>query len=1067
MRAKLSLKTLYRSPVRMVLTFILLVAVTFTLFSQVLEHAVTVREINKSAEQYDGVGAVEVSPARPTSFGFHYAAGSDYAFLDDRIEDPFSWTYLATHVQQYEHLTQEQIDAVTELPYVTSVDTRYMTAGVSNEFVRMDDGDCFYNHTYQCIMEGTLVSCEIDYEDYEIKSYSMKFTDCKHASEVEPDELMGYITVEADSNMGGSYGVRGTRMMTSKKAESKINNEEFINSLEVGRRYAFVARYEPITATIYDLPHAYDLSDSIIETWSNTVWDITDAPDNWIETEEYAEAKKVQEMINLNYHTFDMVYTDDMGSIMRFANGNMAIVDGRSIGPNDSTTNPNVCVVSREFAQENGLNVGDTITMQLGDKLFEQYGSLGAVPLVPARASDNYTQTELEIVGIYANIDAESDRVKEPNWVYSYNAIFLPKALLNVSEEELENHSFAPGEFSFKIENAWDIPAFLEAADSVIKPSIIGASLIFEDQGWPDIMDGFESAKQLGFIRIGVLSAAVLVATWFVAMLYITGRKKDYAVMRVLGTDTGKANKAMLLPFMVLSTIAVIVSAVCAFIYTQDNIAESNALVVLSEFVIDTSISPWIVCLSAAAAIVLAFVIAYLMLHRLGKRSPLELIQDNQTKKRKQKEKVIAAPETAVIINTYSNIVANNFTKYKKYARHFTWKYIFRHIRRTVPKALLTVLLAALLLNVVGQLNIMRDSYAYLVEHTEVTSNFIGGIPLASIDKLEESGYAKSIYYAADKSLDVNNSQTQLVITNNVERYCGDAEINITYGAGYDEKCFDKRQNVIILNNSTAEMFGLTYGDSVIVTPFKYMESMQSGYIMRHREKYPDDTRTDEEIFALYLEEAVDTYSKKAVEFVIAGTFEVISQEDIGSFDNTAFTPGSHMFNTDFGKLTTLDIAEATVADNNLVDEYREFGEKLAGGSVTEGVMFVMDTSKLENLRNTLRLVEMLYPIAVVVTLVIGAFLCGLIIVQTSKDIAIMRVLGTSKAKTCTILVLEQMILCIFGIIIAGIILYIRGAILQTLWVLCVYALVILLASIIAASMASLKNVLELLQTKE
>jgi len=195
--------------------------------------------------------------------------------------------------------------------------------------------------------------------------------------------------------------------------------------------------------------------------------------------------------------------------------------------------------------------------------------------------------------------------------------------------------------------------------------------------------------------------------------------------------------------------------------------------------------------------------------------------------------------------------------------------------------------------------------------------------------------------------------------------------------------------------------------------------------------------------------------------------FAINDEEYDGLDDNTVFTPGSNVYDADFGLLTTLDIAEATVADNNLVDEYREFGQELAGGSVTEGVMFVMDTSKLENLRNTLRLVEMLYPIAVVVTLVIGAFLCGLIIVQTSRDIAIMRVLGTSKAKTRTILVLEQMILCVIGIIISGIVLYIRGAFMQMLWIFGTYALVILLASIIASVAASRKNVLELLQTKE
>ena len=106
MKVTLSLKTLYRSPVRMILTFILLVAVTFTLFSQVLEHAVTVREIDKAAQAYDGVGAVEVSDARASTYGHHYAAGGDYAFLDDSIGEPLSWADLSYKVQQYELLTQ-------------------------------------------------------------------------------------------------------------------------------------------------------------------------------------------------------------------------------------------------------------------------------------------------------------------------------------------------------------------------------------------------------------------------------------------------------------------------------------------------------------------------------------------------------------------------------------------------------------------------------------------------------------------------------------------------------------------------------------------------------------------------------------------------------------------------------------------------------------------------------------------------------------------------------------------------------------------------------------------------
>ena len=71
MRLSLSLKTLHRSPVRTLLTFVLLGVVTFAFFSQVAEYAIITREFNNAAEQYIGVAAVEIEPpenAEATSF---------------------------------------------------------------------------------------------------------------------------------------------------------------------------------------------------------------------------------------------------------------------------------------------------------------------------------------------------------------------------------------------------------------------------------------------------------------------------------------------------------------------------------------------------------------------------------------------------------------------------------------------------------------------------------------------------------------------------------------------------------------------------------------------------------------------------------------------------------------------------------------------------------------------------------------------------------------------------------------------------------------------------------------
>lgn len=1060
MICRLSYAMFFRNKRRIILMFVIIMCVTFTLFSQVFEHTVTMREIEKAAEQYNGIGAIEVTKANSGIFGAYFTELPTYILHDQRVDTSNVSKDSIWQAPHYEAITKEYIDSMCSLPYVSEVDLRYMTAGISDEYKRIDDRDYFYNYADQCIVEGKLEYAAVSKVE-DIVTNRLTFSNVKvisgYPDYIDPTTNFYVKTWRAEGGSGGGSANRCYFFTTSDYPYTV----DFCQTLEIGNTYAFVLRYDNIDG----INVTNMLGDFLIETWSNTFWDVTDVPENYIDTEEYADMKQVAEMIELNYHSFDVVYTDNISSIMRFANGNMEIIEGRGIEKTDSSTNPNVCVISRQLAAEYGLEVGDTLNMKLGDKLFEQYKGLGAVPVVPGRVADSYTEVTLEIVGIYIDIDANRQQAEEPNWSYSINTIFVPQALLNVSDEELANHTFAPGEVSFVIEDAWDIAAFSE--ECIPKLEELGLTVLFEDQGWLEMEEGFAATEKLGVIKILVLLMAVLVAVWFVAMLYITGRRKDYAIMRVLGTSVRKASFSMLLPFMVLVVIAVIFSLSGAWINTQRTIAENNAAVVLEEFGVDISIPFWIIAVCAVSAIVTAFLVAYLMLANLGKKAPLVLLQNSDVKHKKKKDKKETTEEPQEVHITEQKIkLLDDMKKNSKYSRRFVWKYTFRHIKRASAKSILTVLLCVLLLNVVGQLDIMIGSYERLVEDTVVTSNYVGGLPLLKIRELSNSEYVDDVYYVRSLNMDFNYSANNFVVTNNVERYTG-YTLEIKYAKGYDKNDLGVLGNGVVISQNMADTYGVRLGDSVVIGPEGYMKSVQDGHIERHRAQFPEDTITDGEILALYAEDIADIYKKSSYECTIIAVFSISDEEYDGMFDDVVFSPGIGAYEPDIGTLAPLDIAEATVADNNLVDEYREFGQELAGGSVTEGVMFVMDTSKLENLRNTLRLVEMLYPIAVVVTLVISAFLCGLIIVQTSKDIAIMRVLGTSKAKTRTVLVLEQMVLCVIGIIIAGIVLYIRGALMQMLWVFGVYVLVILAASSVASVAASRKNVLELLQTKE
>jgi hypothetical protein len=132
-----------------------------------------------------------------------------------------------------------------------------------------------------------------------------------------------------------------------------------------------------------------------------------------------------------------------------------------------------------------------------------------------------------------------------------------------------------------------------------------------------------------------------------------------------------------------------------------------------------------------------------------------------------------------------------------------------------------------------------------------------------------------------------------------------------------------------------------------------------------------------------------------------------------------------------------------------------------------------MDTGKLENLENSMNLLRTLYPIVIAAAMLIGGFLCCLMILQSSKEASIMRVLGATKRKTRAILSLELASLNIAGLILGfcALSIYHGGeitAILNRLYAFAaLFVAMILVCAVAASALATRRSALELLQTKE
>jgi ABC-type lipoprotein release transport system permease subunit len=74
----------------------------------------------------------------------------------------------------------------------------------------------------------------------------------------------------------------------------------------------------------------------------------------------------------------------------------------------------------------------------------------------------------------------------------------------------------------------------------------------------------------------------------------------------------------------------------------------------------------------------------------------------------------------------------------------------------------------------------------------------------------------------------------------------------------------------------------------------------------------------------------------------------------------------------------------------------------------------------IAQLDKNLSLLKVLYPVVIGVSVLIGAGLCFLLLLQATKEAAILRVLGTTRTAVRLALISEPLCLSIIGVIIGG-----------------------------------------------
>lgn len=1009
MRKTIALKSLLRSPVKTILTFLLIASASFALFSRVTDYAVTTRETKNAESLYHAVASLDNDvPDIPIEIKSVRSA-------DGSVLSGYHTVY---EMEDKPWLTKEQLEEFSSLPGVTVADNRYMTAGRVEDYKRLvgsgDYGGFFvFEGTYQGYIDDKDPSVLEDHVE-------LKFDDVK------------VIAAEEGPEIDTSFTMNGAPLGDTFYAKSPYTRA-FYDSLEIGCRCLVLAEntgysYESDgDAGIFFRPHA--IGEGALRV-------IDGQPDNYLETESFALQKGWVDAINHNLSVYDVIYTSDMRAISSFNRQRCNIVKGRYLTKEDAGAD--VCVVSEEFLEAHGLSVGDSINIQLGDKIgyTMAYGETKDWwTYLDSEKIPNYVASaELTIIGAYAEGEGE---------IYTMpNDIYVPATLLPVEVPDDDVSSLF-------VENAQDIEAFHEAVEEFAQK--VGLTLKYSDRGWLDVKDSFQMGALSSLLTTVLYVAGAVLALFLAVYLYIGRNRKSYAIMRTLGVPSKAAGNSVALPFVAVSALAVSIGGIVGLYYAQT--AANQTLTRMADsapvgYMPDATLPVSVVVLCLLSEILFVSLTAYVFLRKMKKTPPLELLQEGAMRSMAGSKTELAKEDLSVPVklDMAKLSAAKEWIPLGNYGpiRHVS-AYIWRHMRRGIGKTAVSLILAVVLAAGIGTLVLARLTYQDAFYDLGVKGNAVD-FTFNSVVDLSKSPLIEDFYCYDSFGVRIEGfkDNVPMTITNDPVRNMGN-NCTVDFAEGFDFSAFDGTAQLCLVGKDLAEKLGISPGDEIgILTDLLYSMLKESGS-----------------------EKEVKGYK----EYMVIG----VAESEDKSVRNSIYTG----IRSDLTLLFSMDFAvehcEFTLADNERFGELEEILKKKKDSSAmySSGASYHLDTGGLTNIERIRGLLESLFPIAVAAASLIGVFGPLLVILQSAQEAAFLRILGVTKKRARCMLVFEQIVLCTAGIILVagGFIMYSPGLFARSIETLALCWMLYLLGCICGASAASVqvtrRRVLELLQVRE
>ena len=718
------------------------------------------------------------------------------------------------------------------------------------------------------------------------------------------------------------------------------------------------------------------------------------------------------------------------------------LVDGRWLTYEDTAAQNRVCVIHEEMANLRGLSIGDTITLKLRDVDDEYLWNGGYIGFPASGIVPPYgTATEtFEIVGTYNFVHP----ALEGSWFTGHrNRIWIPESAVP-DDFNAFAHLLNASSIYFALTSPKVTEEFL--ADTRDGLAAMALQVNMQDNGWEDFQTAIKPMLQSSLYNLIIFGLILLTALCLVAFFYLRARKRDVAIARALGVPAGVCVRQGALPLALIGLAGTAGGTVLGWQYALNRGAKTLAsLSAYGEVAAEFALPRYWLAAIFGGILLLFFVLALGGMAYVSRKPTLELLQGNvQVKQKEETAAQMAALDAAPKVAGAGNVIgcrtgtfpaAPGMPAKRALGVAHTLRFVGCYIRRSKVKSALVLLLAALF--TIGlaaiRLSILQSSArvdelfnTISVEMSLMrknTSDYVMGggfVAQKAVDNILSSGFAESAYLegqcavmsmqvteesdspdapGTNSSWNLNGAAALMVSFSDLEKFQSvgsGSNVEISYFDGWDAGMFTKDWS--------------GSGALPVLMPAPMYESM---HIPPNGNVALDILWEDAHVFHVRVLKVAGTYtgaltingdgSERLYLLTPAGVMENVMQNHI-AYSTARFTLDSS-WNRELDTVYTA------------VEEILE----APGAGLIPLRPMIWDeelTQAVEPLEDSIRLMEMLYPVALALSLLAALGVSALLILTEAREAAIMRVLGTTKLRSRIILVLQIIFVVLAGLMI-------------------------------------------------